>query len=167
MKECKLIIDGKEIVCQISDEQIKQFTEQKSQTGYERVANKDIYYTISRGEAIEEEEIRYEVDDTNYEIANYYNDKTLAENDARFYKLHRQLKRFAVENRKKELCWGNEKVNFYIYYDHNFSEIFVDRCGCVKNMGQIYFDNKKIAEKAIELFYDELIWYFTKYKDSL
>lgn len=33
--------------------------------------------------------------------------------------------------------------------------------------GIIYFDSGEAAQLAIETFHDELIWYFTEYKDSL
>ena len=33
--------------------------------------------------------------------------------------------------------------------------------------GIIYFDSVQIAQLAINTFHDELVWYFTEYKDSL
>ena len=36
-----------------------------------------------------------------------------------------------------------------------------------KYFGGIYFDTAEAANLAISTFRDELIWYFTEYKDSL
>jgi hypothetical protein len=33
--------------------------------------------------------------------------------------------------------------------------------------GLAYFDSEQTARLAIDAFYNELIWYFTEYKDSL
>ena len=37
----------------------------------------------------------------------------------------------------------------------------------MKLFGGIYFDTESAVSLAIETFHDELIWYFTEYKDSL
>jgi hypothetical protein len=103
-----------------------------------------------------------------YEVANYYSDKTVAENNARADKLFRQLRRFAVENRKEELDWGNDrKPKWYIRYSYTYRQIEIGFVFYERDSFQIYFDTQKTAEKAIETFKDELIWYFTEYKDSL
>ena len=36
-----------------------------------------------------------------------------------------------------------------------------------QDIGSVYFDSKENAQLAIDTFYNELIWYFTKYEDSL
>lgn len=168
MKQCKLIVDGKEIVCQISDEQLAQLQEKKK-TGYERVGKREWYYMIDGNGAVEEMEEEYVVTDTTFfETANYYSDETLAENDARFYELHRKLKRFAVENRENELDWGNgEQSKYYIYYSYYSKKLTIGSLTTNKDFSQILFDSRETAEKAIELFKYELIWYFAEFKDSL
>jgi hypothetical protein len=79
----------------------------------------------------------------------------------------RQLRRFAVENRKDKIDWNNGKKHKYnICYSYPTQEIFVDFKSNCRNF-EIYFDSCGVAERAIEKFKDELIWYFTEYKDSL
>ena len=36
-----------------------------------------------------------------------------------------------------------------------------------KHFGAIHFDSEETANAAMDKFHDELIWYFTEYKDSL
>lgn len=168
MKKCKLIVDGKEIVCQISEEQLAQLQENKK-TGYERVTTGENYFAIDEcGEVNEYEEEYCLNDNVSFNVANYYSDRTLAENDERYYRLHRQLKRFAVENRKKKIDWEDGKhVKYYLSYRPDLKEIEVLSAVTTKDFSQIYFDSQETAERAVEKFKDELIWYFTEYKDSL
>ena len=85
----------------------------------------------------------------------------------------RQLRRFAVENRKHSLNWeiDNNQRKYSIYYGTSNlfeePELKIDCCFEDRYFGIIYFDTREAAQKAIETFYDELIWYFTEYKDSL
>lgn len=80
----------------------------------------------------------------------------------------RQLRRFSVENRKSKPDWTNEiDYKYCIAYDHSESIIKVGYGFVSESFSTIYFDSKELAEQAIKEFKDELIWYFTEYKDSL
>jgi hypothetical protein len=103
-----------------------------------------------------------------YEIGNYYSDKTVAENNIRADKLMRQLRRFAVEHRKNELDWNDEwQEKWSIFYDSQAKRLGAWDAYTSRELSSIYFDYKEVAELAIETFRDELMWYFTKYKDSI
>ncbi len=169
MKKCKLILDGKEIDFEISQEQLEQLTKQKKKTGYERVkVGSHFNYIRESGGVDSTKEANYNIDDRLYEIANYYSHYCLCENDERFYRLHRQLKRFAVENRKEEINWIEKNQNrYHIYYDYWTNDLYASENIFIMDFSTIYFDSEETAQKAIELFKDELIWYFTEYKDSL
>ena len=84
-----------------------------------------------------------------------------------------RLRRFAVENRKHPLNWevNSNQRKYSIYYGttdlFEEPELKIDCCFEDRHLGVIYFDNREAAQKAIEIFHDELIWYFTEYKDSL
>lgn len=104
-------------------------------------------------------------DDTHkslYTSANYYSDETVAANNARADKLMRQLRRFAVEHREN----NNPTERYSIYYVKNPGVLQLRRdetfCFCAP-----WFDSQHTGAQAIEEFKDELIWYFTEYKDSL
>ena len=112
------------------------------------------------------------VDNGLYDAANYYSDETVAKNNARADTLYRKLRRFAVEHRVHTLDW---KISFqqkwYIYYDYcgrmGGDNLCVACYREIRDFGNISFDSQKTAEAAIKEFKDELIWYFTEYKDSL
>ena len=168
--KAKLIIEDKEIEIEIPEEEYKKLqpTEEKK-TGYERISESDIYfYDNSSGYVETVCENYYDVDNEYYESANYYSDKTVAENNARADKLMRQLRRFAVEHRKYKTNFNSINANkFYIVYQCEINEIRPYQTSYAIYFGTIYFDSKETAQAAIDEFHDELIWYFTEYKDSL
>ena len=169
MKTAKLIIDGKEIEIQINEEQLKQLCPQKKKTGYERAERGKYYWRVNDDGflSISITEGKGHHDTVLYDTANYYSDKTVAENNARADKLMRQLRRFAVEHRKNELNWGNKNQRkWYIAYNYYNNSISLDWTQGRKIYGVVYFDSGLSAELAIDTFKDELLWYFKEYKDS-
>ena len=165
--KAKLIIKGKEIEIEISEEEYKKL--QPSKTGYERVPESDIYfYANTKGDVETACEDCYDIDDEYYESANYYSDKTVAENNARADKLMRQLRRFAVQHREPGINFNNANTaKFYIICDYENDELRATYTSYAKVFGAIYFDSREVANAAIDKFHDELIWYFNEYKDSL
>ena len=165
--KAKLIIEGKEIEVEISEEGYKKL--QLSETGYERVPESDIYfYANSRGCVETAPEDCYDIDNEYYESANYYSSATVAKNNARADKLMRQLRRFAVQHRKDGVNLNDiNTAKSYIYYDYSNNELEPDFLFSEKAFGTIHFDSKEATQAAIDEFHDELIWYFTEYKDSL
>ena len=168
--KAKLIIEGKEIEVEISEEEYKKLqSPEEKKTGYERVSESDVYfYTYPNGCVETACEDCYDMDDECYESANYYSDKTVAKNNARADKLMRQLRRFAVEHRGCGVNLNDINTSkFYIYYDYKNNELEPDFLFSEKAFGTICFDSEETANAAIDEFYNELIWYFTEYKDSL
>ena len=168
--KAKLIIEDKEIEVEISEEEYKKLQpSEEKKTGYERVAEYDNFYYESSDATVEdglEEHTR--LDDEYYDIANYYSDKTVAENNARADKLMRQLRRFAVEHRECGVNLNDMNTRQYcIYYDYGNNTLRTAFTLCAKTFGVICFDSDETALAAINEFHDELIWYFTEYKDSL
>ena len=168
--KAKLIIEGKEIEIEISEEECKKLqSEEEKKTGYERVSESDVYfYTYPSGCVETTCETCYDIDDECYESANYYSDKTVAENNTRADKLVRQLRRFAVEHRECGVNFNDTNTKkYYICYDYASDELGVSSVVFSKNFGAIYFNSEETTQAAIDEFHDELIWYFTEYKDSL
>ena len=168
--KAKLIIEGKEIEVEISEEEYKKLQpSEEKKTGYERVPESDVYFYAYPSGCVETAcEDCYNIDDECYESANYYSDKTVAENNARADKLMRQLRRFSVEHRECELNFNNINIEkYYMYYDYDDNELGTTFTFVARLFGVIYFDSKETAQAAIDEFRDELIWYFTEYKDSL
>lgn len=145
------------------------FTQVATPTGYERAANYNYYYYVaSDGVTNERIEKRDESDLALYNTANYYSSEVLANNNARADRLMRQLRRFAVEHRELDINWNDRtQLKWYISFDYDIYELYTYRSWSSRTFGVIYFDSKEAAQAAIDAFHDELIWYFTKYKDSL
>ena len=168
--KAKLIIEGKEIEIEISEEEYKKLqSPEEKKTGYERVLEDDVFYYVSDRDDIEIGDDSFGfIDEEYYDVANYYSSETVAENNARADKLMRQLRRFAVEHRERGVSFDDINIEkYYICYDYASDELEVSSVVFSKNFGAIYFDSKETANAAIDEFRDELMWYFTEYKDSL
>ena len=168
--KAKLIIEGREIEIEISEEEYKKLQPpEEKKTGYERVAESDTYFYAYPSGCVETAcEDCYNIDDECYESANYYSDKTVAENNTRADKLMRQLRRFSVEHRECGVDFNDVKTKQYcIYYDYGNNTLGTAFTLCAKTFGVICFDSDETTLAAIDKFRDELIWYFTEYKDSL
>ena len=164
--KAKLIVNNKEIEVEIKESELNKLTK----TGYERAewAHNDIYYYDYNGELGASRDHFSFIEDKLYNTANYYSNSTVAENNTRADKLMRQLRRFAVEHRKKEIDLSNfNKRAHYICYDHINGCLNIAGNNTYQTYGTIYFDSEENAQLAINAFHDELIWYFTEYKDSL
>lgn len=138
-------------------------------TGYERVKESEKYYhIIAIGGTYADFEGNDNFNNNLYAIANYYSDKTVAENNARAEILMRQLRRFAVEHNNQEIDWKNKRLGKYeICFDYDGNELFINDYSSIRMFGQIYFTSEEIAKQAIEEFKDDLLWYFTEYCDHV
>lgn len=168
--KAKLIIEGKEIEVEISEEEYKKLQpSEEKKTGYERVPDLDIYFYVHSGGYVGTASEHYcNIDNEYYKLANYYSDKTVAENNTRADKLMRQLRRFSVEHRGNGVNFNStETAKHYIYYDCIHDELKTVFTFYAKTFGTILFDSEETAQAAIDEFHDELIWYFTEYRDSL
>ena len=162
-----LIIEGKEIEIEISEEEYKKL--HPSKTGYERAPeNSGFYYEYNRGGVKCSIDEYCNIDNEYYESANYYSSDFVAENNARADKLVRQLRRFAVQHREPGINFNNATTEkYYIICDYENDELRATYTSYAKVFGAIYFDSREVANAAIDKFHDELIWYFNEYKDSL
>ena len=145
------------------------FTQAATPTGYERVnMADDYYYEASAGDINRYSEGHCAVDNKIYETANYYSSEIVANNNARADRLMRQLRRFAVEHREHDIDWKDlDQSKWSIGFEYNHNTLYTYDKLCSRIFGVTYFDSQEAAQAAIDAFYDELIWYFTKYKDSL
>ena len=168
--KAKLIIEGKEIEIEISEEEYKKLQpSEEKKTGYERVTEDNVFYYVSdRGDIEIGDDSFGFIDEEYYDVANYYSSETVAENNARADKLMRQLRRFAVEHREHGVNLNDTNTGkYYVWYNYGSAELGVSLVFYSKILGAIYFDSEETANAAIVEFHDELIWYFTEYKDSL
>ena len=85
-------------------------------------------------------------------------------------RLLRQLRQWQALNDKSisvEDWEDNDKDKWCIMYGYGAEELYVNWFYSVRLHNVIYFTTKEKAEEAIEVFKDELLWYFTEYVQRL
>lgn len=168
--KAKLIVDGKEFPIEIQDPKLQKLLTSQKKTGYERVGAGQMYWLqdVTGKVCWDTESVCFTGDNNDYNSANYYSDETIAKNNARADMLMRKLRRFAVEHRKYEIEWTNGQMfKYYICVKHVNNEVTYNCAYAVQGFNTIYFDTEEAVKLAIKTFHDELVWYFTEYKDSL
>lgn len=96
-----------------------------------------------------------------YKSCNCYMDSEVAEKLIEGDRLLRRLRRFSNLNRKREIDLTSTG-GYTITY--NYAEKSLE-CGLTGNwfaLGDVVFDSEETAREAINLYSDELIWYFTE-----
>ena len=165
--------NGKNIKAEISEEQAKILgLIEEQRTGYERVEKRETYYVINTEDdsMINITEFNDQTDERCYNTGNYYSDKTIAENNARADRLLRQLRQWQAQNDEPISVedWNNEsKKKWFIIYSYSSEEMYAEYYYIMRLPNTIYFATKEKAEEAIEVFRDELLWYFTEYQQRL
>jgi hypothetical protein len=164
----KLVVEGKEFDIEILDPKLQELIAPKKKTGYERVDTNKYYWIVNSASTLSCVMERNDTEDNNlYDIANYYESEFVAAQNARADTLMRQLRRFAVEHRKQNLNWDEGNYKYTIRCRHGYCDLYVAKEIGERDFGCIWFDSQDVVMQAMETFYDELIWYFTEYKDSL
>ena len=164
--------NGKNIKAEISEEQAKilGLVEDKPKTGYESLGNGETYYLVDVDDEITTMKYDSRLDRDCYDVGNYYSDKVIAENNARADRLLRQLRQWQALNDKpiSQSDWeDNGKNKWCILYSYGAEKLYVDYFHYIRLHNVIYFTTKEKAEEAIEVFKDELLWYFTEYVQRL
>lgn len=160
--KAKLVVEGKEFDIEILDPKLQELIAPKKKTGYERSEYNKTYFTEGCGYVQSYADWGKNIDEEYYKCANYYSDKSVAKNNVRADNLMRQLRRFAVEHRENK----NPRERYYIYYISDANMLQLRRDITDRFIGP-WFDSQHAGAEAIEAFHNELIWYFTEYKDSL
>lgn len=159
MTTAKLIIDGKEIEVQLTDEQAQELTAPNKVTGFERVKHSEMYFcTDSGGNLVHDFEYGGMADQLKYENANYYTDESLAEWCIRNDTLNRKMRRWAAEHNSNPIDWTDDDSKWYIYYDFRTNEIKTDDNANCCSIERVYFRNYPTALNAIIEFGDEIKW---------
>lgn len=170
----KITIDGKEYECKrvvMDNDNVEIVLEEdsKKETGYERVGTGANYYLVNYcNEVLVLPESNCDLDCDYYDNANYYSSEEVAKNNARADRLMRQLRRFSVKNRVTDIEWvRGSNPKYFICYDYSKESLEVKKNYYLRSPSLICFDSINSTAQAIKEFKNELIWYFTEYKDSL
>ena len=175
--------NGKTVQAEISEGQLKELglveqlkklglLEDKPRTGYEgrEECNNKKYYFVNTIDLVIENENTVLFDQNRYDVGNYYSDKTIAENNARADRLLRCLRQWQAQNDKviSVSDWKNDKINKYCFaYNYSLNELNIGIERKLRRPNAIYFSTSQKTEEAIEVFKDELLWYFTEYVQRL
>ena len=175
--------NGKTVQVEISEGQLKELglveqlkklglLEDKPRTGYEgrEECNNKKHYFVNTIDLVIEDENTVLFDQNRYDVGNYYSDKTIAENNARADRLLRQLRQWQAQNDKPISMsdWKNDNISkYYVDYDCFHELFFVTYAVRRRSLNNIYFTSDEKAKEAIEVFRDELLWYFTEYQQRL
>ena len=161
-------VNGVTVEIPVDDEVIqKAFREKQKETGYEKVISGDNFYLAGPSSTKVCTETNYNTmsDIGSFDVANYYSDKNVAKNNIRADTLMRQLRRFAAEHGGFPVDKNQVKWQILCEYrtDTLKHKMYVSSSGRIRRFGSIYFATEEAANRAIEEFHDELMWYFTEY----
>ena len=167
----ELKVNGKTVQVEMTEEQLKELgvIMERSRTGYERVKKGEMYYVINTKDdsMMNIKEFNDETDEQCYNIGNYYNDKIIAENNARADRLLCCLRQWQALN-DRAINWKNKNIRKYtIRYDYAMNMFNVIPNVCERCLNDVYFTTRETAQRAINVFKVELEWYFTQYKQRL
>ena len=140
----------------------------KECTGYELMENKPIF-------VVTEEGIKKQIYTNSkknikqYNIGNLYSNIKIALMNKKADILFQRIRQWQAFNDKAigKVEWKKESDKFYFYYNYNKNQIEILSDCHYKTFGTIYFSSYEIAYKTMLKFYDDLIWYYTKYKYRL
>jgi len=156
-KTAKLIIDGKEFEVTLPDSVIAELTKPKKVTGFEAAEYGKTVYCVNEcgnltsyqdyGEAAKE-----------YEVANYYTNKALAEWCNRADTLNRKMRRWAAEHNTEPVKRGFDEKKWYLYYNCETANVDVAFSQEELLFSNVYFNTFNTAAFAIEEFGDIIKW---------
>lgn len=162
MKTITLIIDGKEIEAQVNEEDLKEVEKKRE---FRRSKKGESYFFINPYL-----EPRVDIDFFDkgdrkiFNSGNYFLTEKECADAARVVSLWLRMKRFADEYNKETLKFSDCCRKYFVVYDFSSEVLQIDWRYSCQDMFQIYFDSKETAQKAIDKFHDELMWYFIEYR---
>ena len=167
--------NGKTVKTEITEEQAKELgLIAKKKTGYERVEYRDEYYSVNVLGGVDDTcDVGLITDKAAYFDGNYYSDEKIAENNAKADRLLRKLRQWQALNdepvNKRDLM----QLIFTIGYDYkkddagNDAGLYAYSYHRPVSFGEIHFSTRDKVKEAINVFKDELTWYFTEYQQRL
>lgn len=167
----QLYIDGELRTVDIEDGRITTVNEEPTQpkTGWGRVNVGEPYFTLTQYKPHEQGEDNDANDQKMYDSANYFSDGKIAADVFRAQTIWRKLLRWQAEN-DNPVTWGNDSIaseRFSIYCDRFTEQLTVAAPCYSQDAFNVYFSTEKVAYRALEIFYDDLLWLFTEFKYRL
>lgn len=168
----ELKVNGKTVQVEMAEEQLKELgvIKERSRTGYERVDEDESYFvddTINDGHEVLGGGAL--VNNLYYNNGNYYNDKSIVENNARADRLLRHLRRWqaAHDQTISVSDWKKDIYKYSIAYNYSLDMPFAKIDSCCRNLNNVYFTTEDKTIEAIKQFESDIRWYFTEYIQRL
>ena len=143
------------------EKQVELYNKQEKENKVWIPKNREKYWTINNDGFISQ--FNWIDDDVdNFKISIGWVFKTEDEAKRKLFELQleNKLKEFAINNNEEEINWNDDsQYKYTITYDNQIKFAILDY-RTIKSFN-IYFSSKKIANKAIETFKDDLIRYYT------
>lgn len=150
MNENYIVINGKKI--ELTAEQLKALgieVKEKRKNPFERVELNKAYYMAGGMEYGEDIDLYSYIDDSYYECANYFNDKSFAQQVALHQLLCRKLLKFAYDNECEDTEeWDGSNTHWTVRYNGNLDKFFAYSQERYKAR-DIYFSSEEDTERAI------------------
>ena len=146
-----IMLNGKKIP--LTDEQIKLIqSDAPEKSPFDRAdLNDKFYFVESDFNCLRTIENNTELDNYLFECGNYCTDKDIMKQHALHMKLNNLLWRYSMTHGGDEMEFDSISAKkYYIVYDADAEELYVDWNTSIKNVGVIYFGSDNIARDAIE-----------------
>ena len=169
----QIVINGKEISIpiQLTADQLNEISmamqTEKHLTGWEKPEHGSLCYyedALGRVQKITVDNASEAQLELLYNKANCFSSETLATNMARGDQLIREIRRFAVEHRTKQL---DSNRGYTIGYNYTNKCLEIGASGNWVSFGDVIFESEELAQEVINLYASELIWYFTEMTDHI
>lgn len=136
--------------------------EEEENTDYKRAEyNNQYYYVTSNGKVLKEIEKNISLDNTRYKIANYSTVKSKMEFKALRDNLLSRMQRWADIHNEEKIDWNDsEQRKYLIYYDYDDNKFYFTYVYYIRDLGQVYFTSKEIANQCLEEFKEELLEFY-------
>lgn len=139
-----------------------EIVEEEENNDYERAEyNNRYYYVTSSGKVLKEIEKNISLDNTRHKIANYSTVKSKMEFKALRDNLLSRMQRWADIHNEEKIDWNDsEQRKYLIYYDYNDNKFYFTYVYYIRDLGQVYFTSKEIANQCLEEFKEELLEFY-------
>lgn len=160
----QMTYNGKTVEVEVADEQFeKLFAEKK--TGYERSKKSESYWSIGYDGSITWlHDYHNDYDNKVHKNSNYFSDKSVAENMARAQRLWNLIHRRAVELCEPICVYKAGTIYQIVFMTSDNNIIPLPRVD-TRSFGTVWFDTEEHCQQVIDEYHDELLWYFTEFKD--
>ena len=101
-----------------------------------------------------------------YSEANCYLSENVASDIARAERLIRKLRRESIQRRQNQIDLSNEG-GYTITYNYVDNCLELGGTGNWLAVGDIVFDSEKSAQEVMNIYAEELTWYFTRKRETI